>query len=63
MARALGSLGADSRERVRTHGLPHQRLPSGFERLMKSYIVVVRKGRDGTYPDQAAMKALPRPPS
>ena len=38
--------------------LPHQLLASGFERLMKCYIAVVRKGRDGTYPDQAAMKSL-----
>ena len=36
--------------------LPHQLLASGFERLMKCYIAVVRKGRDGTYPDSAAMK-------
>ena len=38
--------------------LPHQLLASGFERLMKCYIAVVRKGRDGTYPDMAAMKSL-----
>ena len=38
--------------------LPHQLLASGFERLMKCYIAVVRKGRDGTYPDRAAMKSL-----
>ena len=38
-----------------------QRLPSGFERLMKCYIAVVRKGRDGTYPDQAALKSLRGP--
>ena len=38
--------------------LPHQLLASGFERLMKCYIAVVRKGRDGAYPDQAAMKSL-----
>ena len=38
--------------------LPHQLLASGFERLMKCYIAVVRKGRDGTYPDQTAMKSL-----
>ena len=38
--------------------LPHQLLASGFERLMKCYIAVVRKGRDGTYPDRATMKSL-----
>ena len=38
--------------------LPHQLLASGFERLMKCYIAVVRKGRDGAYPDTAAMKSL-----
>ncbi|MDE2950107.1 MAG: hypothetical protein OXT68_05005 [Chloroflexota bacterium] len=38
--------------------LPHQLLASGFERLMKCYIAVVRKGRDGAYPDRAAMKLL-----
>ena len=38
--------------------LPHQLLASGFERLMKCYIVVVRKGRDGAYPDRAAMQSL-----
>ena len=38
--------------------LPHQLLASGFERLMKCYIAVVRKGREGTYPDRAAMKSL-----
>jgi len=38
--------------------LPHQLLASGFERLMKCYIAVVRKGRDGTYPDRDAMKSL-----
>ena len=38
--------------------LPHQLLASGFERLMKCYIAGVRKGRDGAYPDQAAMKSL-----
>ena len=38
--------------------LPHQLLASGFERLMKCYIAVVRKGRDGTYPDKAAMRSL-----
>ena len=38
--------------------LPHQLLASGFERLMKCYIAVVRKGRDGTYPDKEAMKSL-----
>ena len=38
--------------------LPHQLLASGFERLMKCYIAVVRKGRDGAYPDRAAMKKL-----
>ncbi len=38
--------------------LPHQLLASGFERLMKCYIAVVRKGRDGAYPDRAAMKSL-----
>ena len=30
--------------------LPHQLLASGFERLMKCFIAVVRKGRDGAYP-------------
>ena len=38
--------------------LPHQLLASGFERLMKCYIAVVRKGRDRAYPDMAAMKSL-----
>ena len=38
--------------------LPHQLLSSGFERLMKCYIAVVRKGRDRAYPDRAAMKSL-----
>lgn len=38
--------------------LPHQLLASGLERLMKCYIAVVRKGRDGAYPDRAAMKSL-----
>ena len=38
--------------------LPHQLLASGFERLMKCYIAVVCKGRDGTYPDRAAMQTL-----
>ena len=38
--------------------LPHQLLASGFERLMKCYIAVVRKGRDGTYPDRKAMTSL-----
>lgn len=38
--------------------LPHQLLASGFERLMKCYIAVVRKGRDRTYPDKKAMKSL-----
>ena len=38
--------------------LPHQLLASGFERLMKCYIAVVRKGRDGTYPNKKAMKSL-----
>ena len=38
--------------------LPHQLLASGFERLMKCYIAVVRKGRDGTYPDTKAMTSL-----
>ena len=38
--------------------LPHQLLASGLERLMKCYIAIVRKGRDGIYPDQAAMKSL-----
>ena len=38
--------------------LPHQLLASGFERLMKCYIAVVRKGRDGAYRDRAAMKSL-----
>ena len=38
--------------------LPHQLLASGFERLMKCYIAVVRKGRDGTYPDRKSMQSL-----
>ena len=38
--------------------LPHQLLASGFERLMKCYIAVVRKGHDGTYPDRKAMQSL-----
>ena len=38
--------------------LPHQLLASGFERLMKCYLAVVRKGRDGAYPDRAAMRSL-----
>ncbi|MDE0040365.1 MAG: hypothetical protein OXU77_22805 [Gammaproteobacteria bacterium] len=38
--------------------LPHQLLASGLERLMKCYIAVVRKGRDGAYPDRKAMLAL-----
>ena len=38
--------------------LPHQLLASGLERLMKCYIAAVRKGRDGAYPDRAAMKLL-----
>ena len=38
--------------------LPHQLLASGLERLMKCYIAAVRKGRDGAYPDRAAMKSL-----
>ena len=38
--------------------LPHQLLASGFERLMKCYIAVVRKGRDGAYLDRAAMQSL-----
>ena len=38
--------------------LPHQLLASGFERLMKCYIAVVRKGRDGVYPDRRAMQSL-----
>ena len=38
--------------------LPHQLLASGFERLMKCYIAVVQKGRDGVYPDRDAMKSL-----
>lgn len=38
--------------------LPHQLLASGFERLMKCYIAVVRKGRDGAYPDRKAMQSL-----
>ena len=40
------------------YNLPHQLLASGFERLMKCYIAVVHKGRDGAYPDRAAMKSL-----
>lgn len=38
--------------------LPHQLLASGFERLMKCYIAVVHKGRDGAYPDRRAMQSL-----
>ena len=38
--------------------LPHQLLASGFERLMKCYIAVIHKGRDGTYPDKKAMRSL-----
>lgn len=38
--------------------LPHQLLASGFERLMKCYIAVVCKGRNGTYPDRRAMRSL-----
>ena len=38
--------------------LPHQLMASGFERLMKCYIAVVQKGRNGAYPDRAAMKSL-----
>ena len=40
------------------YNLPHQLLASGFERLMKCYIAVVQKGRDGAYPNRAAMKSL-----
>ncbi len=39
------------------YNLPHQLLASGFERLMKCYIAAVHKGREGTYPDMAAMKS------
>lgn len=35
--------------------LPHLLLASGFERLMKCYIAVVRKGRDGSYPDTKSL--------
>ena len=38
--------------------LPHQLLASGFERFMKCYIAAVRKGRDGTYPNEATMRSL-----
>ena len=38
--------------------LPHQLLASGFERLLKCFIAVVCKGRDGAYPDTQAMKSL-----
>lgn len=38
--------------------LPHHLLASGFERLMKCYIALVRKGRHGAYPDEAAMRSL-----
>ena len=34
------------------YNLPHQLLASGFERLMKCYIAVVQKGRDGAYPNR-----------
>ena len=40
------------------YNLPHQLLASDFERLMKYYIAVVHKGRDGAYPDRASMKSL-----
>jgi hypothetical protein len=33
---------------------PHQLLASGFERLMKCYIGLVYKTRNGCYPDQAS---------
>ncbi len=38
--------------------LPHQLMSSGFERLMKCYIAVVRKGHDGTYPAKKVMTKL-----
>ena len=38
--------------------LPHQLLASGFERLMKCYLAVVHKGRDGAYPDKKSMQSL-----
>ena len=38
--------------------LPHQLMASGFERLMKSYLALVHKGRHGTFPNRATMKSL-----
>ena len=38
--------------------LPHLLMASGFERLMKCYISLVSKGRNGSYPNQETMKAL-----
>ena len=40
------------------YNLPHQLLATGFERLMKCYIAVVHKGRDGAYPDMATLLSL-----
>ncbi len=40
------------------YSLPHQLLASGFERLMKCYVAAVHKGRNGAYPDMAAMKSF-----
>ena len=38
--------------------LPHQSLASGLERLMKCYICLVEKARNGSYPDTPKMKSL-----
>ena len=38
--------------------LPHQLLASGFERLMKCYILMVHAGRCGSYPGASFMKRI-----
>ena len=38
--------------------LPHQLMASGFERLMKCYISLAYKGRNGSYPNEQMMKDL-----
>lgn len=38
--------------------LPHQLLASGFERLMKCYVILVDEGRHGAYPSQQFLKGL-----
>ena len=38
--------------------LPHQLLASGFERLMKCYILMVHAGRCGSYPATSFMKRI-----